>query len=103
LSDSNEAYLLVKVFQSGYNFSCCGCLGEVVKEIFPLGVSPPERKHYSAVALHITPEAIQSDAFDNFYVGNIFAVETKISTGRYLILRAEKGLRGTLQDCKGGL
>lgn len=82
--NSTEAYVFISVFRYGHSFSYLGYLGEVVREIFPYGASPPEEKHYYTVVLHITPQAIQRYYFDNFKVSDVFAVEKNISVGNYL-------------------
>jgi hypothetical protein len=81
--NSNESYIFVKVFQYGYDLSYLGYLGEIVKDFFPFGASPPDGKHYYGVVLHITPEAIQHYSFDNFEVGDVFAVGETISAGTF--------------------
>jgi hypothetical protein len=86
--NSTEAYVFIKVYQYGHTFSYLGYVGEVVREIFPFGASQPEKKRNYAIVLHITPEAIQRYSFDNFDVGDVFAVGKTISAGHFL---GEKG------------
>jgi hypothetical protein len=82
--NSSDAYVFIGVFESGYSFSYLGYLGESVREIFPFGASGPEKKHYYAVVLRITPETVQRYTFDNFQYGGVFPVGKTISAGNYL-------------------
>lgn len=89
LWNSDEAYIFVNDFRSGYNFSYLGYLSEVVREVFPFGASPPERKHFCMIVLHITPAATERYLVDNFHAGsppfvvgqNIYAGNLSTETG----------------------
>jgi len=82
--NSSDAYVFIGVVESGYTFTYLRYLGEMVREIFPFGASGPEKKHYHAVVLRITPETVQRYTFDNFQSGNVFAVGKTISAGGLL-------------------
>ncbi|MFZ0277185.1 MAG: hypothetical protein WA254_04130 [Candidatus Sulfotelmatobacter sp.] len=82
--NSSDAYVFIGVVESGHTFSYLGFLGELVRELFPFGASEPEKKHYYAVVLHITQEAVQRYTFDNFWYGGVFPVGKTISAGNYL-------------------
>jgi hypothetical protein len=89
LWNSNEAYLFVNTFQSGYNFSYLGYLGEIVREIFPFGASSPQKEHFCMIVLHITPETTERHVVDNFHAGSPpFVVGQNIYAGN---LSAETG------------
>jgi hypothetical protein len=70
LWNSHEVYLFVNTFQYGYNLSYLGYLGEIFKEIFPFGASPPEKEHSRMTVVHISAEANDRYLIDNFHVGS---------------------------------
>ena len=89
LWNSNEAYVFINDFRSGYSFSYLGYLSEVVREVFPFGASPPERQHFCMIVLHITPETTERHVVDNFHAGSPpFVVGQNIYAGN---LSAETG------------
>jgi hypothetical protein len=83
--NSDEAYVFLSVYQYGNTFSCLGVVGEMVKEGFPFGASPPKNKHYYATVLHITPGSVEHFTVDNFRIGSpAFPVGQNVYAGNLL-------------------
>jgi hypothetical protein len=68
--NSEDAYVFIGMADRGYRFSYLGFLMEQIKELYPFATSLPSDKHFSVLALHVTPDLVQHYSVDNFRLGS---------------------------------
>jgi hypothetical protein len=93
--NTEDAYFFILKEDVGFNFSYRGYAVELVREIYPLGASPPPYNHCSLLVLHVTSISVQTYTVDNFcsagiepfpsifYSGNMLPELMKWSDGHF--------------------
>jgi hypothetical protein len=69
LWNADSTFIFAGVTQYEYHFRSTYYPVEAIREIFPLGASSPNDKHYSVVIVRIFPDGIQHYSLNNFYLG----------------------------------
>ncbi|MGB6875249.1 MAG: hypothetical protein WBD87_04370 [Candidatus Acidiferrales bacterium] len=64
--DSEDAYAFIGLTDYGWRPSCLGFAGQVLKAMFPFGVTATDETHSSTLVLHVTPDSVQRYFLDNF-------------------------------------